>query len=527
MPPSDTVTSGGPSSATSPDTFVDSADGGSPSASATGRVTNWGRSDWVITSLLFLVTALSRIPFRTVMLYAWDSVLYTRAIEHFDITLQQPQPPGHIFYVGLIWLVNHAFGNANTTMVWLSVFFAAAAVAALYWLGRLMFGRDTGLAAALLLATSLSFWALSEVAYPYTLLAFLSTLVAGMSYLVWQGSRAWVLPAALTLGIASGFRQDLLPFLLPLLAVVSWNKGRWRLAGAVALIAAAVAAWYVPSFLLSGGFDRYQEASSTQTEYLMTYFSVFGQGAEAVFVNTYTLIRFSILALVAGGLLVPVFFLFSVSPGTRGMLRDRRILFLAVWMAPSVLFYIFIHIGEYGYVFSFLPAALLLGVWALKNLADRIAARTGKQPLRVMWALAAPMITFNMLLFLVLSPPLSANRIAARDDILRSKVDTIRQNFSPRNTLILSVFDYEAASYYLPEFNHWHFDPSVDQNPSTQVPPGIERVVVFEEYLSPSDPEIWLRLPLDRGQTLLYSMPEVNKTLKVDWNARKVYVENP
>lgn len=499
---------------------------GSPNSPAS-RVAGWGGSDWIITASLFLVTALSRVPFRTVMLYAWDSVLYTRAIEHFDITLQQPQPPGHIFYVGLIWLVNHAFGNANTSMVWLSVFFAAAAVAALYWLGRIMFGRDTGLAAALLLATSLSFWSLSEVAYPYTMLAFLSTLVAGMAYLIWQGSRAWVLPAALTLGIASGFRQDLLPFLLPLLVLVAWNKGKWRLAGAVALIAAAVAAWYVPSFLLSGGFERYQEASSTQTTYLMTYFSVFGQGAEAIFTNTYTLVRFSILALVAGALLVPIFLLFSVSPGTRGMLKDRRVLFLAAWMAPSVLFYIFIHIGEYGYVFSFLPAALLLGVWALKNLAARIALRTGNQPQRVMWAVAAPMIALNIVLFLVLSPPLSANRIAARDDILRSKVDTIRQNFSPQTTLIISVFDYEAASYYLPEFNQWHFDPSVEQNPATPMPPGIERIVIFEEYLAPADPEIWRKLPLDRNQTLLYSLPEVNKTLRVDWNARKVFIEDP
>ncbi|MDO8737048.1 MAG: glycosyltransferase family 39 protein, partial [Thermoleophilia bacterium] len=147
------------------------------------------------------------------MLYAWDSVLYTRAIEQFDVRLHQPQPPGHIFYVGLVWLVNSLVGDANAAMVWVSVFAAAAAVAALYCLGRVMFGRDIALVAALLLATSLSFWLQSEVAYPYTLLGCLSIAVAAMIYPAWAGSKAWVLPAALALGIASGFRQDLLPFL--------------------------------------------------------------------------------------------------------------------------------------------------------------------------------------------------------------------------------------------------------------------------------------------------------------------------
>ena len=61
------------------------------------------------------------------MLYAWYSVLYTKAIVSFNVPIHQPQPPGHIFYVGLVWLMDRLLGDPNSAMVWISVCFAAAA----------------------------------------------------------------------------------------------------------------------------------------------------------------------------------------------------------------------------------------------------------------------------------------------------------------------------------------------------------------------------------------------------------------
>jgi len=503
------------------------------------RGNRWEGRDWLITAALFLAAFLTRIPFRTTLLYAWDSVLYTRAIEHFDVTVHQPQPPGHIFYVGLVWLVNRRFGDPNAAMVWISIFSAAAAVAALYWLGRIIFGRDAGLAAALLLATSLSFWSLSEVALPYTLLGFLSTIVAGMIYLTWEGGGSWVLPASLALALASGFRQDLLPFLLPLLALGIWNKGRWRLAGAAGLLVLGIAAWYIPSALLSGGFGPYREASSLQSDYLITYFSVFGIGVAALATNAYTLLRFLLYGLSAALALVPIFLLTVLLPRTRGRLWDRRLLFLAVWMAPSLLFYFFIHIGEFGYIFSFLPAALLLGVRGLQIFAGRLVEMKVRKsdttvpaanaPRLVQWivsALVMAMVAVNMFLFLILSPPLSANRLAARDGILRSKIDTIRVRFRPDSTFIISIFDYQQASYYLPGYRHWRFDPSVEQYPSIELPRGVDKVIIFEEYLSSADGQRAYTLPLSHDQKLICLDPAGKRLVRVDWDMRKVFLED-
>ena len=485
----------------------------------------WNKTDWQIASALFIVTFLSRIPFRTTLFYAWDSVLYARAIDHFDVSIHQPHAPGHIFYVFLSRIVNLITGDPNSAMVWVSVFFSAAAVAALYWLGTMMFSRHVGLVASLLLATSLSFWAYSEVAYPYTLLAFLVTAFAGLIYVAREGKSArFILLAALFLGIGSGFRQDMLPFMLPLMAYgllgMPWR--RWVAAGM--LLGAGVASWYLPSALLSGGFAVYRESSANQSDYIIEKISVFGRGLQAIAANLHDLGLFSLLALAAATPLLLVFLAGLFFPGRRNVRRDGRLLFLMIWTVPSILFYIFIHVGEFGYVFSFLPAALLAAAWGTANLAVMIAEKRGDQKKAAgIFALASASVIFiNLMLFLVLTPSLSANRLAARDGILRSRIETIRENFDPGSTFIVSVFDYQQAAYYLPEYQVWKFDPLEDSYPSTDLPEGVERVVVFENYLKPGNNEKQDILPLDYDQRLVVMYPRGSRHIQVDWPSRTV-----
>lgn len=487
----------------------------------------WTGADWLLAALLFAGTFLSRIPFRTSLLYAWDSVLYTRALDNFDVTADQPHQPGHIYYVGLVKLVNFFIGDPNSSLVWVSVFFAAAAVAAMYWIGRMMLGRPVALLAALLLATSLSFWAYSGVAYPYTLLAFLSIVVAGLVYRTWEGREGYVLPAALALAVASGFRQDLLPFLLPLLGAGLVGKSRWRVAGAAVILAAGVAAWYVPSALLSGGFAVYREASSAQSEYIIQTASVFGRGLEALRVNAYTFGRFLALALTAAAPFLAYFLLRLLLPRARWLRRDRRLLFLAVWALPGSLFYILIHIGEYGYVFSLLPAALLAAAWGAAVLAAVIGGHVGggRHARGIFAGLAAALVTANLLFFLVPGLPLSADRLAARDNILRARLDAVAENFDPETTLVVTVFDYQQVSYYLPGYRCWNFDPALNEDPVTAIPGDVRQIVIFEEYIKPRDTGSWERLPLAYGQTMFFTGAAGFKLITVDWDRQEVALE--
>lgn len=489
-----------------------------------GRGGAWAGGDWLIAAALFLATLLSRIPFRTGLFYAWDSVLYARAIEDFNVTLDQPQPPGHIFYVGLVWFVDRLTGDANAAMVWISVFASAAAVVALFWLGREMFGRATGLLAAAFLATSLSFWAHGEVAYPYTLLAFLTTAVAALIYRAWQGRSGYVLPSTLAFGLAAGFRQDLLFFMLPLWLGSLAGKS-WRLkAGAAALLVTMTAAWYVPSALLSGGFTAYREASSRQSDYLMQTASVFGKGAEALSYNLSHLGRFLLYAL-AGATVLAVYFLVKLALGrARLSPGDRRLIFLLVWIAPSALFYIFMHIGEFGYVFTILPAMLLVAALGVIELASDLgrAHAGGRRRNAVLMVLAGLVLGVNLALFLVLTPHLSANRLAANEDIQRTRIEAIRENFDSGSTLLVSTYNYQQARYYLPGYRHWYVDPVTAVRPSLKIPPGVEWVVLFDESLGPSESAERSSLPLTRGQQLDYLIVDGEQFILVDWAARRV-----
>lgn len=477
----------------------------------------WARTDWLIAAALLVGTILSRVPFRSSFFYAWDSVLYTRALDDFDVTLHQPQPPGHIFYVGLIKMANALIGDPNAAMVWVSILAAAGAVVALYALGRRMFGRGVGLAAALMLATSLSFWAYSEVAYPYTLLALLSVAIAGLVYRTWEGDSRYVLPAALALGLASGFRQDLLAFMLLLFVIGFYREPLRRRLGAVALVAGGVAAWYIPSFLLSGGLAAYREASAAQTGYLLEHSSVFGGGLDALLFNLHDFSRFTVYALAAATPLFVYFLVRLAFPRGWPLLKDRRLLFIAAWTVPAILFYLVIHVGEYGYVFFILPGALLLAAWGARIFARAVLAGRAAGGFA---ALIGAAVLVNLLFFLVLEPPLSANRLAARDDILGARLQAIRENFDPGSTLVVSVFDYQQANWYLPEYHHQRFDPTVAEQDEAGIPEGVRRVVIFEGYLNPAGDAEWGEVPLVHQQELRYFDNSGMDAIVFDWDRR-------
>lgn len=484
-----------------------------------GRKGLWTGTDWLIAVLLFMITFLSRIPFRTHLFYAWDSVLYARAIEDFNVTLHQPQPPGHIYYVGLVWLSDTLIGDANAAMVWISVFASAGAVVALFWLGREMFGRTAGLLAAVFLATSLSFWAHGELAYPYTLLALLAILTAAFVFQTWEGRAGYVLPAALVLGIASGFRQDLLFFMLPLWLGGLQGKSLRLKAGAAAMLVGASAAWYVPSALLSGGFGAYQEASSAQSDFLVRTASVFGGGLVALADNLSHIGRFTLYALSAAVFLVLYFLVKLVLGQSSVAMRDKRLLFIVVWMAPSILFYVFMHIGEYGYVFTFLPALLLLAADGGCELASDLSRfiTGGRRKGVFILGLTSLVLAANLTLFLVLTPHLSANRIAANEELQQSRIDAIRKNFDPDSTLLVSTYNYQQARYYLGDYSHWYVDPVTSKRRTLEIPPGIDHAVLFDESIEPAGGAEKSSLPLPHGQELYYFNVGGKCLLTVDW----------
>jgi len=133
---------------------------------------------WRVALALFGLALLTRLPFATTNLYAPDSVLYARGMELFDPFDQRPQPPGYLWYVLVLRGIDLLTHDPNRAMTIVSALAGAATVALVYLLAARLYDERTARVSALFVFTAVTFWAYGGVAYPYTLLAALTTLCA-------------------------------------------------------------------------------------------------------------------------------------------------------------------------------------------------------------------------------------------------------------------------------------------------------------------------------------------------------------
>jgi len=416
--------------------------------------TGWQRlfaRDYSLMIGLGVLTFLSRVPFRSQILYHWDSVNFANAMREFDMLQEHPQPPGYIVYVWLCRLVNLLFHDANATMVWISIVASSLAVVVLYLLGRDIWNRRVGLMTALFLAFSPLFWFYGEIALPHTLDTLLALLSIWLLYRVRQGEKQFLWPAVFALAIAGGVRQQTLVFLLPLALYAVWRVGWRRLAMAGLLGSAVCLTWFIPLAVSCGGIGAYLEKMGSYSARFQGDTSILmGAGWSGVVYNVrkltiYTAYGASVVLMLLG------FY------GTARLARRRwprrwdRILFLGLWLVPALLFYSLIHMGQQGLVFVFLPVLLLLGAVGLDHMLTT----------RRCWMAATALVIAVGAAIFCLAPEypmgsgtqrlLTRETLACSDRYYAARFTAIRENFEPESTLILAA-NWDHVEYYLPEY---------------------------------------------------------------------------
>lgn len=411
------------------------------------------RFDAIWIGLLALLGLVSRLPFLTRYLYHWDAVNFAFALRRFDISLHQPQPPGYVLYVMAGRVANALIPDANTALIAISILSAILAAAALYLLGKRMFDARTGIAASLLLLFSPLVWFYSLIAKPNIVDA---PLVAGCAVLLWdvmRGQRRMIIPAALLLGIAGGFRQQTLVFLAPL-AVYAFRKEPFRnmlLGGGVTVL--AFLASFAPMVAATGGLAQYQAAMAGLQGNFFTTTSVFqGGGLSGVVSNVTKWVSFTVYALLLAAVPLGLWLLLRLRQTARAV-RDERTWFLVLLALPSILFYSFIHMGSHGLIFTFLPVVVLL---AGKGLAD-LTLRAPR------WGLLVSLfglLLANVLVFAVMpGQPIpgrsfhvvNLSTLRENDAAYTARFGTLQRDFDPATTLIVTE-EWRHAQYYLPEY---------------------------------------------------------------------------
>lgn len=439
------------------------------------------RQDMWTASGLFVLTFLSRVPFRSRILYHWDAVNFAYAMREFSVAKEQPQPPGYIVYVWLCRLVDLLFGDAQITMVWISVVTSALAVVAFFYLGRSMFDCRTGLIAALLLATSPLFWFYGEIALPHTLDTLLVIVSAWWLCRVMNGRTGYLIPVTLVLAIAGGVRQQTLVFLAPLALFAVRRIGAKRLLLMLTVGAVVCLAWFIPLMQSSGGVGKYLETTGAFTWRFQSTTSVlmgggwWGVQRNLVKLAMYTLFAWSLAS-------IPGVIYIAQRLFRREWPRNwHRVIFLGLWIVPAIVFYALIHMGQQGLVFVFLPALLLLSAVGL----SRLLGGNGEKRWMASLATVGLVICNSAVFCLASEHPVGVERfrLLTRDTLANSdhyyldRFTAIEESFAPEHTAILAA-NWRYTEYYLPDYPSLHFDVVSKWEQGEGEPVGLGRAQV-------------------------------------------------
>ena len=436
-----------------------------------------------------VAVAASRLPFAADHLWAWDSVLYARALERgfhvdFEMAGQRPQPPGYILYLALANLFRALGADTNAALVIVSILSSGVGAAAVFVLGRRLAGATPGAISALAYSCSPLAWMYASVAYPYTLLGAASVILAALFRHARDLGPRWWAFASFAFGLASGFRQDLLLLLgilwLWMLAPADWR----RRALSAACVGAGILIWLVPTAALSGGLAGYATALVRQTDQVYSTYSIQAQGLNALSYN----VRFTIDAL-AWGLLGTSIVLAGAglahvaSRSARGPFIGEQGRFFAAWLLPGLVFYLTVHIGESGYILSILPGMYVLAAVSIAEIGRVIRGRP-----RLAWhALAATLALAPALSFTASAERFSASTIRAHDVALTARVAYVKANFATDRTIVLAREDFLLVRHYLPGYRAWLFDPEPYRGGMAKSKKAMHTttIVIFTEGLQP------------------------------------------
>jgi len=481
------------------------------------------------TLIFFFLTLLTRLPFRSHFLYDHDSVQFALGMRDYDVYLNQPHPPGYFLYVYTARLINYFVRDANVSLVWLSIVASALTVAVIYNLGSAIFGRREGWWAALLTATSPLFWFFGEVALTYVVAACFASLIGLFAWRLLNERGRWIYLFPVVLGVAAGFRQDLLVFLGPLW-LLGFAKADWRtFAIASLLLILTLMLWFVPMLVATAGSARYFSALSELWQYNNAPQSIWHSELSSPFDTLLTLLGFLSYGLGIG----TIFLLFSAyalfRTGEWRELAGTKLLFFASWLAPALLFFslVFIPPYKYSYGLVIVPAFLLLTPPAVRQALEALKKLTGFSTLAGVHAptfILSLIVAANSLVFCLASSGFSVSALRTHERLLASIFSGIRNNFPSQGTVILgrqrSTFSgYRHTQYYLPEYlvyladqqsnlrgQNWYVfgahNGQTTLSEQVEIPPGTERIVFLAD---PYFPESNSDLPKMNLRTLRVS----------------------
>lgn len=314
---------------------------------------------WVLLPLATCASLIAtRWPIAPPFLFDYDNVNFALALRKFAPLSDQPHR-GYPLYVGVSRIIHLLGLSPERTGEVMGVLGSAVALLLLAALARDMFGRNAAVIAPLLLFFHPTFILAGAVDHVRT---FLAAGAVAVALCVW---RERLHLAAFVLGIAGGFRMDLLLTMLPLLVVyplVVQRVGWRRLVGPLGVLVLTVTPWLVFLISRSGGMATAFHYHSVMLR----------DNSHAFFYEGFTR-KAAVMALFAAywnGIGVLSWFWAIPAGIRRGRATDpwKHFAFLAIWFLPPFLFNAVVQVTDPDQTLASVTATCLAGAWALSAL---------------------------------------------------------------------------------------------------------------------------------------------------------------
>lgn len=463
------------------------------------------RQDIFLSILFFTIGILTRILLLPKMQTHIDSSSYSLALIHYSFQQDTPAPPGYPLYFGMAKLFFFITHDPYVALLYVSVLFSGVGSVVFFLIGKSIANKATGVIAALLFLSAPTFYFFGLTAYVYLLVAIMTTLVVWCAYEISFKQKKYAMLFGFLYAISLGVRPQELITTFPIFLYGLFSLSYYQRVRALFAFIIFFLLWFLPFLYIVGGIRKYIEyslraASLALPSPSMTYFLTRKFELASGFYLTLG-VGTIIIGVFLGKLLLRFIQKKSFKPKVK-----KKIVFIIVWIIPSILFNFFIRSEHAGYQTGYLTFFLFLLAYAIWELSNK----------RILYivGLTAIVIVANLLLFFYDRDPgyiypyrqtsFHYSDLVRNDYVLSSKINFIKNNFIPQKTLVISgpIF-WRQARYYFPQYQifeidalvtadpkfnqtrrdakHWTFTEYKTNNYSFLVPLGIDTIILFDD----------------------------------------------
>ncbi|MEW5693152.1 MAG: hypothetical protein AB1765_07635 [Candidatus Hydrogenedentota bacterium] len=285
----------------------------------------------------------------------WDSILYIRALDYFDISGSQPQAPGYIFYIVatkiIFFIIREPFWS-YILLNYLSFIF-------LIFLMKKYTERyqiSINIIYSILFSSPIFLYYINQVR-PYIFVCLLFNIILYLFYICFREKR-FLLFSSLLLGISGGVRQQDMVLLLPLYIFILYYssfKKIYKLLG-IGLFFIGICLWFIPLFIISGGILSYFK---TVSELL------FSHTVKIPLTHNFGMLIIGFFTLTPVGFFILFLDIYTKIRTTASFFKKLEIkndiIFWGILFMPALIFYLFVHLNDAGYMlWLFIPISVYL-----------------------------------------------------------------------------------------------------------------------------------------------------------------------